>query len=131
MSASPTPLLFSIGQIAVNVQDVDRAAAFYRDVLGLPLLFQFPGLAFFACGDTRLMLSRAEQPEHDHPSSVLYFRVEDIDAAHTELKRRGVHFLGDPHVIHRAVDYDLWMAFFRDSEDNTLALMCEKPRPAA
>jgi methylmalonyl-CoA/ethylmalonyl-CoA epimerase len=116
-----------IAQIAIRAHDVARATAFYRDRLGIRFLFEFPGLAFFQSGDTRLMLTRPEQPEHDHPGSVLYFRVPDVEATHRTLAERGVRFEGPPHVVHRAPTYELWMAFFRDSEDNLLALMTEKP----
>lgn len=122
------PALSSIGQIAVNVRDLDRAVAFYRDALGLRFLFQPPGLAFFDCGGVRLMLSRPESPEFDHPSSVLYFRVGDIAAAHEALAARGVHFRDPPHKIAEMPDHELWMAFFDDGEDNVLALMAELPR---
>jgi len=117
----------TIGQIAVVVQDLDRATAYYRDTLGFPFLFQFPGLAFFRCGDVRFMLSRAEKPEFDHPGSVLYFKVAGIDAVHQTLAGRGVAFFESPHIIHRAPTYELWMAFFKDSEGNPLALMEERP----
>ncbi len=122
------PGLRSIGQIAINARDLERAAAFYRDRLGLQLLFEAPGLAFFDCGGVRLMLSGAEEPEFDHPSSVLYFKVDDIAASHGVLAARGVEFREPPHVIHRAPGMELWMAFFRDSEGNTAALMEERPR---
>jgi methylmalonyl-CoA/ethylmalonyl-CoA epimerase len=76
-----------IGQIAVTAHDVERAAAFYQETLGLKLLFKAPpGLAFFDCGGVRLMLSRPEKPEFDHPSSILYFAVPDIQAAHLRMK---------------------------------------------
>ncbi len=117
----------SLGQIAIRVHDLDRATAFYRDTLGLPLLFQFPGLAFFRCGDVRFMLSRAEKPEFDHPGSILYYRVPDVVATHDVLAARGVAFVDLPHVVHRADTYELWMTFFTDSEGNTAALMAEKP----
>jgi catechol 2,3-dioxygenase-like lactoylglutathione lyase family enzyme len=115
-----------IGQIAVAVQDVDRAADFYQRVLGLPLLFKFPGLAFFDCGGVRLMLSKAERPEFDR-TSIIYYRVPDVTAAALELERRGVVFEGTPHVVHRDERHELWMAFFRDSEGNYLGLMREQP----
>src|SRR5467141_1741056 len=115
-----------VGQIAINAHDVDRAAAFYQDVLGLKLLFKAPpGLAFFDCGGVRLMLSRAEKPEFDHPSSVLYFAVPDIQAAYGKLKESGVQFEDEPHLLARMPAHDLWMTFFRDSEENLLALMSE------
>lgn len=74
-----------LGQIAINVHDPQRALAFYRDVLGLPLLFTAGELAFFDCSGVRLMLSRAEKPEFNHPSSILYFSVPDIAVAHRKL----------------------------------------------
>ena len=127
MNASATGIgIARIGQIAVNAKDVERAAAFYQDVLGLKLLFKAPpGLAFFDCGGLRLMLSCAEKPEFDHPSSVLYFAVPDIQAAYGKLKESDVHFEDEPHLIARMPAHDLWMTFFRDSEGNLLALMTE------
>ena len=118
--------LGSIGQISMNAKDVDRATTFYRDTLALPFLFRFGDLSFFNCNGIRLMVSKPEKPEFDHPGSVLYFKVADIRATHEELVGKGVHFLGDPHLIARMPDHELWMAFFNDSEGNTLALMAEK-----
>ena len=114
-----------LGQIAINVNDLDRAAGFYRDMLGLPLLFSTGGLTFFDCGGVRLMLSRAEKPEFDHPSSILYFVVPDIKAAHQQMVAAGAHFEDEPHMIAKMPDHDLWMTFFRDSENNLLGLMSE------
>lgn len=120
--------LSRIGQIAIVVHDLERATAFYRDALGMRFLFEAPGLAFFQCGDIRLMLSRPESPEFDHPSSVIYFTVDDIEASFQAMKARGVAFRDEPHLIHKAPDHDLWMTFFHDLDRNTLALMCQKPR---
>jgi catechol 2,3-dioxygenase-like lactoylglutathione lyase family enzyme len=119
-----------IGQIAINIHDLDRAIAFYRDKLGLPLLFTAGTLAFFDCGGVRLMLSHPEKPEFDHPSSILYFNVPDIFAAHRQMLAAGVHFEDQPHFIARMPTHDLWMTFFRDSEQNFLGLMSEVARPA-
>jgi methylmalonyl-CoA/ethylmalonyl-CoA epimerase len=123
----PTPLSLSeIGQISVPVKDVLRATDFYRDRLGMRHLFTTPpGLSFFACGDVRLMLSRPEGPDLRQGGSVLYFRVSEIQHAYRTLEDRGVRFHGAPHLIARMDTHDLWMAFFYDSEDNTLALMEE------
>lgn len=119
--------LSSIGQIHVPVRDLDRATAFYREELGMEFLFQAPpGMSFFRCGEVTLLLGTAEAPEHDHPSSILYFLVEDIESAHRTLAERGVAFREGPHRVHRAEDHELWLAFFRDSEDNTLALMARR-----
>ncbi len=118
-----------LGQIAVNVKNVDRAADFYHKTLGLKLLFKAPpGLAFFDCGGVRLMLDRPEKPEFDHTSSILYFSVPDIQGAYAKLKESGVHFEDEPHVIAKMPMHDLWMTFFRDSENNVMALMSEVAR---
>jgi methylmalonyl-CoA/ethylmalonyl-CoA epimerase len=127
VSATATGIgITRLGQIAIHAKDVERAACFYQDVLGLKLLFKAPpGLAFFDCGGVRLMLDRAEKPEFDHPSSVLYFAVPDIQAAYGKLKESGVRLEGEPHMIARMPAHDLWMTFFHDSEGNLLALMSE------
>jgi methylmalonyl-CoA/ethylmalonyl-CoA epimerase len=128
VNAPTSPIAISrLGQIAINVHDVDRATAFYRDILGLPLLFTAGSLAFFDCAGVRLMLTRAEKPEFDHPSSILYFAVPDIASSHRKMLSNGVRFEEEPHLIAKMPTHDLWMASFRDSEENLLALMCEKP----
>ena len=117
-----------LGQVAVNAHDVGRATAFYRDVLGLRFLFAAGQLAFFDCGGVRLMLDKAENPEFDHPSSILYFSVPDIQAAHRRLVDGGVAIVAEPHTIAKMPDHDLWMSFFRDTEGNVMALMSEARR---
>jgi catechol 2,3-dioxygenase-like lactoylglutathione lyase family enzyme len=114
-----------LGQVAINTQDIDRATAFYQDRLGLRLLFRAHKLAFFDCGGVRLMLSVAEKPAFNHASSILYFAVPDIMAAHRQLRDQGVQFEDEPHMIAKMPDHDLWMTFFRDSEQNLMALMSE------
>lgn len=109
----------------MNATDIARATAFYKDVLRLPHLFSVGTMSFFDCGGVRLMVGVASSPEFDHPGSVLYFKVEDIRAAHRALADRGVVFKGQPHVVARMPDHELWMAFFSDTEGNTLALMAE------
>ena len=121
--------LGKIAQIAVIVHDLERATAFYRDKLGMKFLFSVPPkMAFFDCEGIRLMLGIPERPDLDHPSSILYFKVDNIDAAHDTLSRRGVHFETKPALIAPMQTYDLWLAEFRDSENNVLALMCEKAK---
>ena len=117
--------LSTIGQIAMNARDIDRATTFYRDVLGLPFLFSSGSMSFFACQGTRLMLGVASGPEYDHPGSILYFKVDDIAATHQLLASRGTVFRTAPHLVARMPDHELWMAFFDDTEGNTLALMAE------
>lgn len=113
-----------LGQVSVNAEDVARAKAFYQDVLELRHLFDASGMSFFDCGGVRLMLSLPETPEYAH-TSVLYLEVADIAESHRVLVARGVVFEGKPHRIADLGDRELWMAFFRDSEANMLALMSE------
>jgi methylmalonyl-CoA/ethylmalonyl-CoA epimerase len=120
--------LSKIGQICVTAHDIDRAVAFYRDQLGMTHLFTVPKMAFFDCSGVTLMLGIPEEPQFDHPSSVVYFDVNDLDGTHSMLKDRGVRFEGQPHLIAPMGHYDLWMAFFRDSEDNLMALMSRKQK---
>ena len=122
--------LSRIGQVAMNARDLDRAVRFYRDTFGLPFLFTAPPrLAFFDCAGVRLLLDVPEDEEFDHPGSILYFAVDDIRRSHRLLVSRGVTFRQDPHLIARLPDREVWMAFFDDTEGNTLALMSE-PRTA-
>jgi methylmalonyl-CoA/ethylmalonyl-CoA epimerase len=120
-----TAPITSIGQISIRVHDLERAVTFYRDALGLQYLFYAGALAFLMCGDVRLMLAKPEADEFDHPSSTLYFRVDDIAAARADLVDRGVAFVDEPHLIARMPDHELWMTFFRDPDDNLHALMAE------
>jgi methylmalonyl-CoA/ethylmalonyl-CoA epimerase len=118
--------LAQIGQIAVPVGDVERAIAFYRDTLGMRFLFQAPpGLAFFDCSGVRLMLDAPAKAEAERYSSVIYYKVSDLEAGFKTLSARGVVFEAKPHLIARLSDHELWMAFFRDPDGNRLALMSE------
>ena len=117
-----------IGQIAVTVRDLERATAFYRDTLELPFLFAVPGMSFFDCGGVRLLLGAAESAAPERASSIVYYVVDDIHQHAARLASRGAHMEGEPHLVAPMPDHDLWMAFFRDSEDNVLALMSEVPR---
>jgi methylmalonyl-CoA/ethylmalonyl-CoA epimerase len=114
-----------VGQIGVTVKDFERAIHFYKENLELPLLFNTDSLAFFECNGLRLLLSLPEKEEFAHPSSVIYFQVEDINKAYKELAKKSVTFVDEPHLIAKMGQTETWMAFFRDSEDNLLALMSE------
>jgi len=124
---TPTPAvcLSQIGQIAVNVHELDRAVAFYQQTLGMKLLFRMPTMAFFDCSGVRLMLTRAEKPAFDHPASIIYYKVSDLPAVHAALAAQNVKFEAPPHLIAKMPDHELWMAFLRDSEGNLLGLMSE------
>ena len=116
-----------LAQVAVAVRDVARAKAFYGDTLGLPHLFDAPpGLSFFRCGETRLMLSQPEGPE-TAGSSILYYAVADAREAQRTLAAAGTSFEADAHCIARVDDRDVWLAVCRDSEGNLIGLMSEQP----
>jgi methylmalonyl-CoA/ethylmalonyl-CoA epimerase len=108
------------------VSDIGRAVAFYRDALGMRLLFQAPpGLAFLDCDGIRLMLDAPAKAQAENRSSIIYFRVSDLRQAFQILSARGVAFDAEPHLIAKMPDHELWMAFFRDPDRNLLALMSE------
>ena len=111
--------------MALLIHDVDGAIEFYRDALGMKFLFSTGTMAFFDCGGVRLMLSMPERAEFDRPGSILYFKVDDLEAARSTMIDRGVQFVDEPHLIARMPDHELWMSFFKDPSDNMLALMSE------
>ena len=118
-----------VRQIALTVSSVEQALSFYRDAVGLTFLFSAgPNLAFLDIGGVRLMLAPPEGDFKPGASSVIYFKVADIEAAHAEMTARGVKFGSEPHLIAPMPDHDLWLAEFRDPDGNVLALMCEKPK---
>lgn len=114
-----------VGQIGVPVKNIETAMAFYRDKLELTFLFNAGKLAFFDCNGLRIMLSLPETEEFAHPSSVIYFQVENIQQSYEELINKGVSFIDEPHLIARIGNTETWMAFFKDTEDNIHALMSE------
>ena len=118
--------LRSIGQIAVPVTDIERAVGFYRDTLGMRLLFRAPpSLAFFDLDGVRLMLD-GPAAAHAGTGSVIYYNVADLDAAYESLSARGVSFEREPHLVAKLPGHDLWMAFLRDPDGNLLALMATR-----
>jgi methylmalonyl-CoA/ethylmalonyl-CoA epimerase len=118
------PLVSALGQIALTVTNLPRAIQFYRDTLGLKFLFEASNMAFFDCGGVRLMLTKSEQPESTY-SSIIYYRTDDIQQASEQLLSRNVVFEAPARMIAKMPDHELWMAFFRDTEGNLLALMSE------
>ncbi|HEY5553018.1 MAG TPA: VOC family protein, partial [Opitutaceae bacterium] len=122
----PPDRVNGVGQVAIRCIDVARATAFYRDVLGLKFLFAAgPGLSFLDAGGVRLMLSRPEQAEFDHPASILYYRVADIAAAVARIEAAGTKVTEAAHCVAKLPDHDLWLAGFKDSEGNHVCLMSE------
>lgn len=118
-----------IAQIALPVQDRARATAFYRDVVGLPLLFEVSNLTFFDCAGTRLMLGSAEG-EADRGASIIYYAVDDVRTEHPRVAGRGAAVVRAPHMIAQVGGREIWMGFYRDSEGNTFALTSEHPAAA-
>jgi catechol 2,3-dioxygenase-like lactoylglutathione lyase family enzyme len=123
---SETVRLDTIGQIHISVDDLARAVAFYRDVLGMSFLFEVPGqpMAFFDCGGVRLYLGKPEN-ESFRSNPLIYYEVPSISGTHQALVERGVAFISEPHIVHSTATLDLWMADFRDPEGNVLVLMSE------
>jgi methylmalonyl-CoA/ethylmalonyl-CoA epimerase len=120
--------LSHIGQIALPVRDVDRSEAFYERMLGLRKLYRFGDLSFFDCAGVRLLIDKVKDPAQFKPQGCIYFRCADIALAVAELKKRGVTFSHEPHLIAKMDDHDLWMAFFTDPDGHTLAIMQEAPK---
>ena len=118
-----------IGQVLIPVTDVERAAAWYRDVLGIRYLFGFPGMAFLDADGVRLYLASPTEPGFEGRATI-YFRVTDIHAAVAELEARGVTFAGRPHMIFDDGTQQTWMCFAKDPDGNNVALMSEVPSAA-
>lgn len=115
-----------LGQFALPVTDADASETYYADVLGLPKLFRFDNLVFFDCAGVRLMLEGTDDPVQTCPGVCHYFKVNDIEQAVADLQSRGVTFEGQPHLIAKMPDHELWMTFFKDPDGHTLALMEER-----
>jgi catechol 2,3-dioxygenase-like lactoylglutathione lyase family enzyme len=122
-------MLSTIKQIAVAVSDLEASKAFYRDKLGLKLLFEAPpGLVFFDCAGIWLMIAAENEKDRAHPGSVLYFEVSDIERAHADLTARGVEFISKPHKVADMGTWELWLADFRDPDGTLLAIREEKKK---
>ena len=123
------PPLGSIGQISRTVKDVVAATDWYKNVLGLQILYSFGDLAFFDCSGMRLFLSQgANGGQHE---SIIYFKVDDIRASHEALRARGAVFVNAPHMVHRHENgTEEWMAFMEDNEGRPLAIMSQVKAPA-
>ena len=125
LGTEPAVQLNEIMQIALTVNDVAQAKQFYGDVLGMPFLFDAGNMAFFQCGGVRVLIGGGEAKAN---GTLVYFRVQDLQATHASLRERGVEFTEEPHMVARMPDHDLWLAFIRDPSGNLLGLMEEKRR---
>ena len=116
----------TIGQLLIPVDNLEKGVAFYRDVLGLPFLFAAPPqMAFFNCGNVRILVGVVPPGQKAQRRSAIYFRVPDIRGAFASLRDNGVQFLAEPHVVNRTPKSELWLAEFTDPDGNQLALMSE------
>ncbi|WP_019637722.1 VOC family protein [Paenibacillus fonticola] len=120
-----TTMIKNVGQIGVPVTDINRALNFYKEKLGLSLLFNTDRMAFFECDGLRLMLTLPEKEDFAHSSSVIYFQVNNIKDTYKHLVEKEVMFIDEPHVVAKMGQSETWMVFFKDTEDNTHALMSE------
>ena len=117
-----------IGQIAIAITDIKKAVDFYKNILGLKLLFESPpGLAFFDCGGIRLMLTTLQGQERDHKTSVIYYKVDDIKNTTKRLKSKGIVFIQEPQFVAKIENYELWIGFIRDQDENLIGIMAEIP----
>ncbi len=116
-----------IAQVSISVRDLARATKFYRDVVGLQLLFEVPNMAFFDCGGVRILVGTGE-PAPPNTGSLIYFSTTDINAFAAKLRGEGVVFKTEPVVIAQLENRDVWLAHFEDGEGNLLSLMSEVPR---
>jgi len=118
----------TVTQLLIPIDDFERGVAFYRDVLGLPLLFAAPPqMAFFQCGAVRLLVGVTPISQKVQRGSQIYFRVKDIQSIYSSLKSQGVQFKAPPHVVNRSATSEVWLAEFVDLDGNQLALMSEVP----
>ncbi|WP_371873278.1 VOC family protein [Lysinibacillus sp. Ag94] len=115
----------SVGQIGIPVKELDRAIYFYKEKLGLSLLFNTDSMAFFECNGLRLLLTLPEKDEFIYSSSIIYFQVENLSMTYEDLVNKNVTFIDEPHVVAKMGQTETWMVFFKDTEDNTHAFMSE------
>ena len=111
-------------QVALPTADLGRAIIFYRDVLGLPLLFEVSGMAFFQLKNgVRLMVGAHATDLTPKDSTALYFDAPDLPELAVELVKRGVEFRGPAITLQKTKKGDLKLQFFRDPDGNLLGLM--------
>ena len=128
-NATPQQIhLGEIGQIALTVRDLERARNFYQHTLGMQFLFEAGAMAFFQCGNVRLLIGTSEQAAPDQRNTIIYFKISDIHGTYAALKSQNVHFAQEPHLAARMKSHDLWISFFNDPDGNTLGLMGEISR---
>ena len=89
-----------VDDVFFNVDDMDKAVAFYRDKLGLPVKYQSADWVELDAGNVTIALRRYGSGPEGRPElgvgegATLVFEVDDIETAKAELKGRGVEFIG-------------------------------------
>jgi catechol 2,3-dioxygenase-like lactoylglutathione lyase family enzyme len=125
---SNNSMISSIGQIAIAVSDIQTSLDFYQNILGLELLFEAPpNLAFLQCGGVRIMLTTLQGEQRDHRTSVIYYKVNDLELAVSEIKSKGAAFIREPQLTAKMPDHELWQGFIRDPDNNLIGIMAELP----
>ena len=121
-------MITHIGQVAIAITNLDASVKFYRDVLGLNLLFEVaPNMAFFQCGETRLMLTTLQGPESDHQTSTIYYSVSNIAEVFASFEQASVSVERPPQLAAKMPDHELWIGFIRDPDSNLIGIMEERP----
>lgn len=120
--------LIGVMQLAIPVTNIERATAFYRDTLGFPLLMNAPNMAFLDCGGVRIYLDANPGVVEAGKSSLIYFRAQNIDRAHSNFQESGVTIFQPPQIIASLPDRNVWLMWIRDSESNLLGVMEERKK---
>jgi methylmalonyl-CoA/ethylmalonyl-CoA epimerase len=125
MAAAETPNLKGMLQIGMAAKDPASLSTFYRETLGLAVMFETAGMSFFDAGGVRLMIGPAQGAAPG--DKILYFEPESFTAAESALEARGVQFPGAANVLQRESGRELALRPFADPEGNMLALMGWRP----
>ena len=119
--------LSKLAQVALSTRDLPTAIAFYRDTLGLKVLFEVSEMAFFDMDGTRLMIGAAQHKGALQINTYLYFDAGDWNATEAALIARGVKFDRDAEIVQRAEGKEHALRFFKDPDGNALAIMGWRP----
>jgi methylmalonyl-CoA/ethylmalonyl-CoA epimerase len=110
-------------QVGLTCRDLDRSRTFYRDTLGLPLLFEVGNMLFFQLPGLRLMVGTAGRPDQPIGGSIIYFDAPDVDEVAANLEAKGVRFTGPTQTLQRTATGDLRLRTFYDPDGNAIGLL--------
>jgi len=111
-------------QVALTCRDLDRARSFYRDTLGLPLMFEAGHMLFFDIGGQRLMVGLAEDQKRPIAGGTyIYFDAPDLPVLAPALRAKGVELIGNMETLQRTPTHELKLQFFKDPDGNEIGLM--------